>query len=93
MILKKIYYTSDKVNIVPDILGDFTNFSATGLPDGLSFDPVTGAITGVISINNTSGLYPVVITSSSFTESFTINFNIRKKTLWLLITRNILSIK
>lgn len=78
--IKKIYYTSDKVNIVPDILGDFTNFSATGLPDGLSFDPVSGTITGVISNNNTSGLYPVVITSSSFTGSFTINFNIRKKT-------------
>lgn len=39
-------------------------FSAVGLPDGLSIDPITGQITGT-PVDDTAGTYPIVITATN----------------------------
>ena len=56
--------------------GDALSFSATGLPDGLSIDPTTGAISGTLTA--AVGDYPVIVTVSdngspnlSDTQAFT----------------------
>lgn len=56
---------------------DALTYSATGLPDGLSIDPVTGVISGTIAPNaSEGGPYTVVITATdesgaSVSQSFT----------------------
>ena len=48
-----------------DADGDTLTFSATGLPPGLSIDPVTGTISGTIAANaSNSGPYSVTITAT-----------------------------
>jgi large repetitive protein len=51
-----------------DLDGDTLSFSATGLPTGLTIDPVTGVISGTIapaaSQGGTGGIYSVTVTAS-----------------------------
>lgn len=63
--LEDKYLTGTNINITPVINGNVGTLTATGLPDGLTFNPTTGAITGIIS-NIDSGYYTVTITSDSF---------------------------
>lgn len=58
-------YYIPEINITIDytVTGNYTdlsNFSATGLPDGLTIDPVTGIISGAINVDN--GIYKVNVT-------------------------------
>ncbi len=65
-----------------DVDGDILNFAATGLPLGLTIDPVTGVISGVIdkSASQTNGgVYTATITVSDGqggTVAQTITFNV-----------------
>ena len=49
--------------------GNTLTYSATGLPVGLSIDPVTGIISGTVdhsaSQGGTSGVYPIIVTASN----------------------------
>ena len=67
----------DRSNIVdPD--GDALTYTATGLPAGLSIDPVTGEITGTLEADTSQlngGVYPITITADdgeggTVTDSF-----------------------
>jgi CshA-type fibril repeat protein len=66
---------SDPVNVTivggfNDLDGDTLNYTATGLPAGLTLDPVTGVISGTTAPNgsaggpNGDGIYPVTVTVS-----------------------------
>ena len=60
---------------------DIITYSATGLPAGLSIDPVTGTISGILPRNaSTSGPYIVAVTANdgqggTISQSFTITSN------------------
>jgi len=48
-----------------DSAGGSLSFAATGLPEGLSLDPATGVIDGVIAAGLEGNVYPVTVTVSS----------------------------
>lgn len=50
-----------------------TSYSATGLPAGLTLNPLTGAITGIAT---TAGLYPVVLSATNSAGTTTITLTI-----------------
>ena len=65
-----------------DVDGELLTFEATGLPPGLSIDPVTGVITGTpvnddsVGGPNSDGVYPVTITvADPDGETATLTFN------------------
>ena len=60
--LEDRYFTDTIINNIPVINGNVGTLTATGLPNGLTFNSTTGAITGVISDIDT-GYYTVSITS------------------------------
>jgi VCBS repeat-containing protein len=63
---------ANAVNVAPyfsDLDGDTLNFTATGLPPGLSIDPLTGIISGTITANASTGgpandgVYTITVTA------------------------------
>ena len=74
--LNKRYYIGDTVNITGTLIGPFEGLSASGLPDGLSFDPVTCSITGTISKNNKVGEYTITITTTTIDDPLIFNIYI-----------------
>ena len=58
--------------LAQDVDGDTLQFSATGLPGGLSIDPLTGVISGTLT---TAGPYVVTVTVSDGIASASATFN------------------
>ena len=71
--LNKRYFIGDTVNITGTLVGPFEGLSATGLPDGLSFDPVTCSITGTISKDNKVGEYTITISTTTIDDPLVFN--------------------
>ena len=78
--IKPQYYISQSVYLVPKY--DYTNFSATNLPDGLTIDANSGVISGIISTENLYKKYNIVVTSGIISAN--VNMNIIKKNRTIL---------
>ena len=78
--IKPQYYIGQSVYLVPKY--DYTNFSATNLPDGLTIDANSGVISGIISTENLYKKYNIVVTSGIISAN--VNMNIIKKNRTIL---------
>lgn len=65
-----VYETGRLIITATDPQGDGVSFGATGLPDGLTIDPVSGEISGIVSVNaltggpSSDGIHEVTITAT-----------------------------
>jgi len=64
--------------VASDLDGDVLTYSATGLPSGLSIDPTTGTISGLLSCD-TAGIYAVTLSVSDGVLSTPIVF------VWMVV--------
>ncbi len=80
--IKPQYYIGQSVYLVPKY--DYTNFSATNLPDGLTIDENSGVISGTFSKH---GEYNCEISCGEFIGTFTLKFKCNNHKCKLILNK------
>jgi|GEM_PF-515708 len=72
-----VYTVGTGINLVPTVIGNVTNYTLVGsLPIGVTFDPVTGIISGTPTMPGSTILYTVTATNSGGSVSFELSITV-----------------